>query len=88
MISLQDNVKVTNVDAHRVEAQALDRSESCIDPSDQVKEDCQKNLFKKVLQTPRGAALFTLILWQIMLELISHTLSQGKMSSEKRVQTF
>ena len=68
---MQDNVKVTNVDAHRVEAQALDRSESCIDPSDQVKGDWQKNLFKKVLQTPRGAALFTLILWQIMLELIS-----------------
>ena len=64
-------MKVTNVDAHRVEAQALDRSESCIDPSDQVKGDCQKNLFKKVLQTPRGAALFTLILWQILLELIS-----------------
>ena len=34
---MQDNVKVTNVDAHRVEAQALDRSETCIDPSDQVK---------------------------------------------------
>ena len=64
-------MKVTNVDAHRVEAQALDRSESCIDPSDQVKGDSQKNLFQKVLQTPRGPALFTLILWQILLELIS-----------------
>ena len=55
---MQDNVRVTNVDTHRVEAQALDRSESCIDPSDQVKGESQKNLFQKVLQTPRGAALF------------------------------